>query len=45
MATNFSKFQEIMFLFSIQQNSKQLPLKSALFTVPLSPQEDKGTAL
>ena len=36
----FSKFQEIIFLYSIQQNSKQFHIKSALFTIPLSLQED-----
>ena len=34
------KFQEIMFLYRIQQDSKQIHIKSALFTVPLSLQED-----
>ena len=33
--TNFHKFQESMFLYSIQQNSKQFHIKSALFTVAL----------
>ena len=37
---NFSKFQEIIFLYSVQQNPKQFHIRSALFTLPLSLQED-----
>ena len=36
----FLQFQKIMFLYSIQQDSKQFHIKSTLFTVPLSLQED-----
>ena len=44
MATpaNFSKFQEILLLYSIQQNSKQFHIKSALFTV-MYPSASKKT--
>ena len=39
--TNISKFQEIMFLYSLQQNSKQLiPHKVSLIYSTLSLQED-----